>query len=388
MRKVFTFVAIILVSSALCNFVFLEDNLQQTQKCAAFTCNTSNSADGKCYTGTGSVIEGNRKTTLYTCKEKQQCSVVDLFNYALDVSCTDEVPPVVTKNYLPGEACEADGDCKMVTLVKDDSDTETTLVNKCVEKKCQGNEPTKKCVNHQSCTVGHWCADFDDKKRGTCKPYAKEGEACVDVNGCPFGLTCTKNKCTKVTRTVALGTEVAVEDIATCLSGFAAMDKDNKLRCANRVYDSTKHTTLVNNEAVECSPSSDCYYANRFSDATDKDEPVKETEKCVCSFSGKGYCPFAQFSIANRITKVNGLASKVAANEKMHHTEHRGNEYINTPSDLQYATSCRSYYMSPHSYGSSSACATASQAYKYCTYMSSSFIKFSFVLLGLILALL
>lgn len=390
MRKVFTFVAIILISCALCNFVFLEDNLQQQEKCPQFTCNASNPADNKCYVSDGKDPLA-RKTTLFTCPDKKECQTPDVWTYTLNSECVDIVPgPAPQKNYLPGEVCEADDDCKLVNLVKGDSDTETETVKKCTNKKCQGNEPTKKCVNHESCTVGHFCADFNetDKKRGVCKPYVKEGEACTDDFACPFNLTCLKNKCSKL-RTLAVGTELASPlETSQCVTGYAANDKDNKLRCAHHVYDSTKHTTIVNNEVVECQPNSDCYYASRFSDATDKDVPVAQQQKCLCSFNGKGYCPFAGFNFAKRADKIAAAAANVSAKENLHHTKNRNQEYIKSTDDLKYGATCRGYYASAHSYQSPSVCADATRNYKYCTYISSSFLKFSFVLLGLILALL
>ena len=389
MRKVFTFVAIILISCALCNFVFLEDNLQQQAKCPQFTCNASNPADNKCYVSDAKDPLA-RKTTLFTCPDKKYCQTPDVWNYSLDSECVDEVPPTTNKSYLPGEVCEADDDCKLVTLVKGDSDTETEPVKKCTNKKCQGNEPTKKCVNNESCTVGHFCADFNEaeKKRGVCKPYVKEGEACTDNNACPFNLTCLKNKCSKL-RTIAVGTEIAsLTEMVQCVTGYAANDKDNKLKCAHQVYDSTKHTTIVNNEVVECQPNEDCYYAGRFSDATDKDVAVAERQKCECSFNGKGYCPFAGFNLAKRVDRVAAAAANVSAKENLHHTLNRSKEYFKSVDDLKYGETCRNYYLSAHSYQSPSVCADATKAYKHCTYISSSFLKFSFVLLGLILALL
>lgn len=389
MRKVLSILAIVLISSAACNFVFLEDNLQQTAKCASFTCNTSNGADGLCFTGTGSVITGDRKTTMYACKDTQQCSVVDFFNWTQDVKCTDlPTPgPKPTLNMFPGEACAEDKDCKLVTLVDKDSDTDTTLGGKCVEKKCIGNDPTKKCVDHSSCTVGHYCADFDTeaKKRGTCKPYEKVDGTCKTKSDCSFGLVCYKQKCHK--GDLALGTEVDPQDMESCVTRMAAQDAEKKWRCAYTVYDSTKHTTLVNNEVVECDYSSDCYYAYRFSDATDKDVKIDKAEKCECSFSGKGYCPFASFSTKSRSEKVAKGHQNVMAKENVNHNNNRDSEFLLTVEDIKYSTSCYSYYMSPRSYGSSSACATATTNYRHCTYLSSSFIKFSFVLLGLIFAL-
>lgn len=389
MRKVFTFVSIILISCALCNFVFLEDGLQQQEKCPQFTCNASNPADNKCFNSDNKDLLA-RKVTLFTCPEKKECKTLDVFTWTLTDECTDIVPgPTPIKNYLPGEACEVDDDCQLVTLVKGDSDTETEVEKKCVDKKCKGNEPTKKCVNQKSCTVGHFCSDFNeaDKKRGVCKPYVKEGEACTDVNACPFNLTCFKNKCSKL-GTLAVGTEVDALDFAQCASGYVAEDKEKKIRCAYQVYDSTKHTTLVNNEVVECQPKTDCYYANRFSDATDNDEPITTTKKCECSFNGKGYCPFAQFNVAKRNERIAAGAVNVSAKENLHHTLNRGNEYFKTVTDIKYGKNCRNYYASPHSYQSPSVCADATRDYKYCTYISSSFLKFSFAILGLILALL
>ena len=389
MRKVLSILAIVLISSAACNFVFLEDNLQQTAKCPAFTCNTSNGADGLCFTGTGAVPTGDRKTTMYSCKDTQQCSVVDFFNFALDVKCTDlPTPgPKPTLNMLPGEACTEEKDCKPVTLVANDSDTETTLGGKCVDKKCIGNDPTKKCVDHSSCTVGHYCAGFDTeaKKRGTCKPYEKVGGDCKSKSDCSFGLVCYKQKCHN--GDLALGTEVDPQDMEACATSYAAQDGDKKWRCAITVYDSAKHTTLVNNEVVECDFNSDCYYANRFSDATDKDVKIADTQKCQCSFSGKGYCPFAAFSTKSRAEKVAKGHANVMAKENVHHNNNRDNEFLLTTDDIKYSSSCVGYYMSPRSYGSPSACTTATNTWRHCTYMSSSFIKFSFVLLGLILAL-
>ncbi len=79
---------------------------------------------------------------MYACKDTQQCSVVDFFNWTQDVKCTDlPTPgPKPTLNMFPGEACAEDKDCKPVTLVDKDSDTDTTLGGKCVEKKCIGLE--------------------------------------------------------------------------------------------------------------------------------------------------------------------------------------------------------------------------------------------------------
>lgn len=389
MRKVLSILAIVLISSAACDFVFLEDNLQQTAKCPSFTCNTSNGADGVCFTGTGSIPTGDRKTTMYACKDTQQCSVTDFFGFTLEVKCSDKPTPgpKPTLYLYPGEVCAEDNECKPVTLVDKDSDTETTLGGKCVEKKCIGNDPTKKCVDHDSCTVGHYCAGFDtdSKKRGTCKPYEKLDGACSTKKDCSFGLVCYKQKCHNGDLT--LGTEVDPQDMEACATSMAAQDAEKKWRCATTVYDSTKHTTLVNNEVVECDYNSDCYYAYRFSDATDKDVKVEKAEKCKCSFSGKGYCPFASFNTKSRAERVAKGHVNVMAKETVHHNNNRDNEYFASADDFKYSTSCVSYYMSPESYGSPSACATATTNYRQCTYISSSFIKYSFVLLGLIFAL-
>lgn len=80
---------------------------------------------------------------------------------------------------------------------------------------------------------------------------------------CSFDLVCYNKKCHR--GDLPLGTEVKPFEAGACESNYAAQDNEKKFRCAILVYDSTKHTKLVNNEVVECEYYSDCYYANRFS---------------------------------------------------------------------------------------------------------------------------
>lgn len=105
MRKILIIIVIVLICSAACDLIFLEDNSQYTHKCPSFKCNQIIRKDGLCYTGTGFVYEGNRKTTLWACKDTQRCYVPDIFNFILDVKCSDlpEPEPELKLNRYPAK---------------------------------------------------------------------------------------------------------------------------------------------------------------------------------------------------------------------------------------------------------------------------------------------
>lgn len=376
--------------------VFLEELLDNKPSCPTFVCENKIRDDQLCFSGEGSMEKGNRKTILNKCpSDGSMCIVNDYFSQIENVTCKKNNISNLQVGYLyPGESCynEPSSNCLKNKIINPTTG-KVEETNECISGRCKGNNYNEKCLNNISCVVGTYCDGYDDKGTlGICKYYKKDGESCNDSMECGFKSACGtimegndkgKKKCMKM-NSLKIGQEVDENEGILCETEINGKDTDNKYKCAEIVYDTTKE--LINNEVVECEYNSDCHYAYRFSDAIDKDVK-KSSKKCVCSFSGKGYCQFSTLSNKNRLNSVLKAKEYVAADESTAHNFNRYKEYIKSESYKQYSRKCRNFYFDPLSYNSG-ICPSVTFDYSECTYIRSKIINTSIFIIAIILSIL
>lgn len=322
-------------------------------KCPKFECAAE--AKETCGDATGKRSD-TRTVKINPCTTGKSCTVITSEFFDTDLAKTEQcaAAPAKVASKLPGESCEGPEDCIEVTGYEEDKTT-VKKYKSCTNKKCDGVDIGKRCLDNNSCKVGSYCLLDASTPRDPLKDVCaaqldKTSPACKSTFDCKNGLICLASKCAEPF-SVAQGESIDDVDATTkdyaCATGFYSRnDVSGKVECAQRLY-GTEEKKRAAKGLVTCNYDTDCNYKVIFKAAKDAQPEVSKatTRPCLCGYNkdGQGYCPYAEHE-ADNLKRFQSITNnyKSSLNNNLH-TVHRFSGFT----DAKKSPACKDYWINP-----------------------------------------